>query len=441
VLNAVAERQPRINQLSFSYSLGQLFYDDELNSAQALLQLGVQGQSVFVGSGDAGTYPGPCAAPFTGTPFDLALTLVGGTSLQMKDGGAHYDYETSWWVGRSVPHCSDVYPSLGGGAGYWPGHVLPLYQQDMDWSNNGGSSQYRNFPDVSMVAAGVLVCADNVYSGASPCYGTGGTSVSAPLWAGYTALVNEQRQLNGLKPIGFLNPALYAIGKSGLPGVLYDVNDGSFISGPAANATCPIDSATYTTQAGYDLATGWGTPGGNCGPIGLLGQLAAGWSRQSAKRTVTFSDFHILLNDDEAGASDQCRTYGYTSDNPNCEVRPDAPEFHCDVTADQPTAALGVVFNDCVGGEVRGTISLTCALKPDAAGMTVHITVQLDAFEGTNCHGDHVARNTFDYDLRPDEFITVSDFNAKHESSLTNGSPYDGIYVRSFVAGNTATSP
>ena len=40
-----------------------------------------------------------------------------------------------------------------------------------------------------------------------------GTSCAAPLWAAFTALVNQQAIANGQAVVGFLNPALYTIGK------------------------------------------------------------------------------------------------------------------------------------------------------------------------------------------------------------------------------------
>ena len=43
---------------------------------------------------------------------------------------------------------------------------------------------------------------------------TAGTSLATPLWAGFMALVNQQAAANGQPPVGFANPALYAIGKS-----------------------------------------------------------------------------------------------------------------------------------------------------------------------------------------------------------------------------------
>ena len=46
----------------------------------------------------------------------------------------------------------------------------------------------------------------------------GGTSAAAPLWAGFMALVNQNSQKNGFEPkSGFVNPALYFIGKTRVP--------------------------------------------------------------------------------------------------------------------------------------------------------------------------------------------------------------------------------
>ena len=43
-------------------------------------------------------------------------------------------------------------------------------------------------------------------------YQVSGTSVSAPLWAGFAALVNQQAATNNQPPIGFINPAVYTMG-------------------------------------------------------------------------------------------------------------------------------------------------------------------------------------------------------------------------------------
>ena len=71
----------------------------------------------------------------------------------------------------------------------------------------------RNLPDVAAVADNINIAwGDNIALTFD--VAISGTSLAAPLWAGFTALVNQQAALNGQPPVGFLNPALYAIGKS-----------------------------------------------------------------------------------------------------------------------------------------------------------------------------------------------------------------------------------
>ena len=43
---------------------------------------------------------------------------------------------------------------------------------------------------------------------------TGGTSAAVQLWAAFNALVNQQAAASGQRPVGFINPAIYALGKS-----------------------------------------------------------------------------------------------------------------------------------------------------------------------------------------------------------------------------------
>ena len=116
------------------------------------------------------------------------------------------------------------------------------------------SQSYRNGPDVSANANFTYyVCADQTTCTANE---YGGTSFAAPLWAGYLALVNQQRTANGNGSLGFINPALYTIGT----GSSYDANFHDVTSG----------SNGYSATTGYDLATGWGSPNGTT----LLNTLA-----------------------------------------------------------------------------------------------------------------------------------------------------------------------
>jgi subtilase family serine protease len=83
--------------------------------------------------------------------------------------------------------------------------------------------------------------------------GIGGTSEGAPQWAGIIADLN---QFAG-KPLGFLNPALYALGGDGLFSSFgRDITAGDnqlrFVPGAVAPG--------YLATHGWDPASGWGTP-------------------------------------------------------------------------------------------------------------------------------------------------------------------------------------
>ena len=106
-------------------------------------------------------------------------------------------------------------------------------------ATNRGSTTMRNVPDVALTA-------DNVF---------GGTSCAAPLWAGFTALVNQQAVASGRATVGFVNPAIYTIGQ----GANYAVDFHDITTG---NNTWPSSPANFYAVPGYDLCTGWGTPAG-----------------------------------------------------------------------------------------------------------------------------------------------------------------------------------
>ena len=140
------------------------------------------------------------------------------------------------------------YPTGGSSGGYSTnGFPIPGYQQlkGVINSSNDGSTTLRNVPDVAAEAD-----CDNYYCADGSCQGgVGGTSLAAPRWAGFLALANEQA--NGT-PIGFLNPAIYAIGTAA------SYTAASTIS-PAGVTTTALGKA-INAVAGYDLVTGWGSP-------------------------------------------------------------------------------------------------------------------------------------------------------------------------------------
>jgi len=172
---------------------------------------------------------------------------VGGTTLfTTGPPSGSWSSETAWnWYITDPPYTN----STGGGINF---HNVPIpsWQQGINMTTNLGSTTLRNVPDVALTADNIFVVADNGTN-----YEVGGTSAAAPLWAGFTALINQQATTFGYATVGFLNPAIYAIGK----GSNYNLDFHDITTGNNTNRTV---NNKYFAVPGYDLCTGWGTPNG-----------------------------------------------------------------------------------------------------------------------------------------------------------------------------------
>ena len=105
--------------------------------------------------------------------------------------------------------------------------------------NNAG----RGSPDVSALGQGYLVIERG-----SP-KPQGGTSAATPMFAGVVSLLNAERLASGMRPLGFLNPFLYAN-----PGMFTDITVGS----DSLNGVS--DKNAFPCALGWDPVTGLGTP-------------------------------------------------------------------------------------------------------------------------------------------------------------------------------------
>jgi subtilase family serine protease len=177
ILNEMAypsQGEPIPMQLSSSWFLGNNPSADQIYEEFAL-----QGQSFFQCSCDYGAYYSGGVRAWADSPY---LTIVGGTSLT-TDLSGRWSLETTWNAGY-VPE-SGYYLASGGGISQ--NYGIPIWQQGVSMSANQGSTTMRNVPDVSMVADNISI----VYNGS---WNTiRGTSASTPLWAGFMALINQQR--------------------------------------------------------------------------------------------------------------------------------------------------------------------------------------------------------------------------------------------------------
>lgn len=221
-----AASDPGLRQVSMSLGLGEAYMaPGEVKTEHAkFLRLAAAGINVFVSSGDAGSNPdstghnagGPLQAEYESS--DPCVIGVGGTTLKLAANG-NVAKEVGWRSG-------------GGGKS--------RYFKRPAWQKVAGGGTTRQVPDVSLTADpnyGGLVVLD----GSPAAYG--GTSWSAPAWAGFCALINEARVTAGKKPLPFLNPLIYRLQGTD---AFRDITAGS--------------NGAYDATTGYDMVTGLGVP-------------------------------------------------------------------------------------------------------------------------------------------------------------------------------------
>lgn len=240
------------------------------NSQCALDQMAALGVTFAMASGDTG---GANWVPCSYTMNNM--TLVGGTVLtcnRLFKTGPPVTYPIPYYQSESG------WSKSGGGVMHYeaPENLnlpqlvfsvsIPDYQvaiMTQAAASNGGSVRYRNYPDVAMVAQDLEEFTHGIAD-----FGGGGTSVAAPLFAGFVALINEYslHGANGL--MGFINPVLYSIGETAGPKeslYSYCFNDITTGSNPCTSTVLlgPIPlpaGSTYYAVPGYDLVTGLGSP-------------------------------------------------------------------------------------------------------------------------------------------------------------------------------------
>jgi uncharacterized protein (TIGR03437 family) len=226
-------------------------------------QANAQGITWFAASGDDGAAdcddsqnPGLAVDLPGSTP---GVTSVGGTEFVEGSGtywlannnangssAISYIPETTW--NDSV---EDGEPSASGGG------ASVLFSKP-SWQTGTGvpADNARDVPDVSLNASddhdGHLV-----YTGGSlQVYG--GTSVSAPSFAGLTALLNQHLASSG---VGNINPKLYSLAHSD-SSIFHDVTSGNNIvtvACPRREPSCNATPVGYSAGVGYDQCTGLGT--------------------------------------------------------------------------------------------------------------------------------------------------------------------------------------
>ena len=196
MFNAMINDGVNVISNSWAYCEDQTTAADVQSIDSILASAGAAGITVLTGSGDTGSTclngsANTCHVPATSPN----VTAVGGTTPTRSVGG-NYGSE-SWW---NSP--------LGGQGGFGLSRFFgrPSYQNGLNSANR------RSVPDVTAPAdplTGYFICqASNGGCPTNLLYG--GTSVAAPVWAAFVAVLNQQEN----RALGFLNPRLYPLANS-----------------------------------------------------------------------------------------------------------------------------------------------------------------------------------------------------------------------------------
>ncbi|KAI9714851.1 MAG: hypothetical protein M1820_000140 [Bogoriella megaspora] len=210
---------------------------------QEFLEFGVLGHSLLFASGDGGVGPTGACLSNDGQNRTQFLPLFPSSCPWITSVGATTNFD---------PEVAAFDPGNGfvTGAGFSNYFQRPAYQEAVIAeyiTSLGGiyeglyNTSGRAYPDLS----GQGQRFDVIYDGAL--VKVDGTSASTPAVSAILSLVNDALLAVDQKPLGFLNPWLYGGGYE----AFNDITSGNSMG-------CGTDG--FPAQAGWDAATGWGTP-------------------------------------------------------------------------------------------------------------------------------------------------------------------------------------
>jgi hypothetical protein len=187
-----------------------------------------------------------------GTEFNEGIgTYWSGTNGADLGSALGHISEMAW---NDTPQAGQLCASGGGPSSFFS---KPSWQTGTGVPADG----MRDVPDVSLTASPVHdpynVFTIDPSTGQSIETVVGGTSASAPVFAGIVALLNQSLAQAGQGTAGNINPELYAL--AGRPGVFHDITTGNNTVPCSIGPNCGSGSYGYLAGPGYDLVTGLGS--------------------------------------------------------------------------------------------------------------------------------------------------------------------------------------
>jgi kumamolisin len=195
-----------------------------------MAEMNARGITVFVASGDQGAY----GINGVGLPIRHVdapancphAVAVGGTHLVLNEAGIISD-ETGW---------TEFNDNGASGGGLSQCFGVPAWQSQLALPTAGSTALGRGVPDVALNAdpdTGYAVFFQGQFTT------VGGTSVASPIWAAFTALLNQSRLKKGLPVVGFLAHQLYGLDPAA---VYHDIT---------------VGNNNYFGVVGYQCGPGW----------------------------------------------------------------------------------------------------------------------------------------------------------------------------------------
>ena len=289
---AVDSSDAKIINLSFGSCEGEGASQSDADTLDMFWQqAAMQGQSVFVSSGDAGAAgcdtqgdmpPGNQQLSVNFLGASASVTCVGGTEFADANASTYWDGNgaATSYIPEGAWNDVEVkgnFLALGTGGGESIFVAKPSYQAGL----GSAAGTHRLVPDMAFTAAAAhdpyLICCASFGGGDCVLQGdntfafqaVGGTSASAPDTAAVAALLDEAVG----SAQGNINPTLYMLAKDPTNKVFHDVTEAT-----AGVAGCSVDTPSmcnnsdpgpmslttgslpgYEVATGYDQATGWGS--------------------------------------------------------------------------------------------------------------------------------------------------------------------------------------
>lgn len=233
---------------------------DRIN--QEFMKLGLRGVTLLAATGDGGSHYS--FQPFPGDRIGAALNQV----------SCQYNFPTfpsaspfvtgvggTQWSGAPQPSQPIAWSASGSGfswrfprPSYQDAAVKSYLSSNSNTPGFPGTQYYnstnRAYPDVAAVADNVPMWLQGFPTV------TGGTSASAPTFAGLVSMINDARLANNKASLGFLNPAIYQLAETHPGQLFYDVTTGN--SACASDGSCC--STGFPATKGWDPVTGLGSP-------------------------------------------------------------------------------------------------------------------------------------------------------------------------------------